>query len=106
MACGQPLRSVIRLKKPEINTTTDNRTAPPRVSLGISDAARPGLLANASALIGPLGANIIEVAHNRLALALPAKGAEFDIMLETRDARHTEEIMEALRARGYPPRAV
>ncbi len=43
---------------------------------------------------------------HRLALDVPAKGAEFDIMIETRDARHTEEIMEALRARGYPPRAV
>jgi hypothetical protein len=27
-------------------------------------------------------------------------------MIETRDARHTEEIIEALRARGYPPRTV
>ena len=67
---------------------------------------RPGLLANVSALIGQMGANIVEVAHNRLALDVPAKGAEFDIMIETRDARHTEEIIEALRARGYPPRAV
>ena len=53
-----------------------------------------------------MGANIIEVAHNRLALDVPAKGAEFDIMIETRDAQHTQEIMDALRAKGYPPRAV
>ncbi len=44
-----------------------------------------------------MGANIIEVAHNRLALDVPAKGAEFDIMIETRDAQHTQEIMDALR---------
>jgi threonine dehydratase len=56
--------------------------------------------------MGRLGANIIEVAHNRLALDVPAKGAEFDIMIETRDAQHTKEIMDALRAHGYPPRAV
>jgi threonine dehydratase len=27
-------------------------------------------------------------------------------MIETRDAQHTQEIMDALRAAGYPPRAV
>ncbi len=66
---------------------------------------RPGLLATVSALIGNAGGNIIEVAHNRLALDVPAKGAEFDIMVETRDARHTDQITEALRSHGYPPRA-
>ena len=76
------------------------------VSLRIVGDDRPGLLATVSAVIGGLGANIIEVAHNRLALDVPAKGAEFDIMIETRDAQHTHEIMDALREKGYPPRAV
>jgi len=76
------------------------------VSLRIIGDDRPGLLANVSVLIGQMGANIVEVAHNRLALDVPAKGAEFDIMIETRDATHTDEIMEALRERGYPPRTV
>ncbi len=65
---------------------------------------RPGLLATVSAVIGGAGGNIIEVAHNRLALDVPAKGAEFDIVVETRDARHTDEITHALREHGYPPR--
>ena len=76
------------------------------VSLRIIGDDRPGLLATVSAVIGSLGGNIIEVAHNRLALDVPAKGAEFDIMIETRDAQHTHEIMDALREKGYPPRAV
>ncbi|HSV01771.1 MAG TPA: threonine ammonia-lyase [Phenylobacterium sp.] len=76
------------------------------VSLRIVGDDRPGLLATVSAVIGSLGANIIEVAHNRLALDVPAKGAEFDIMIETRDAQHAQEVMDALRERGYPPRAV
>ena len=76
------------------------------VSLRIVGDDRPGLLATVSAIIGNLGANIVEVAHNRLALDVPAKGAEFDIMIETRDAQHTQEIMDALRQHGYPPRAV
>ena len=75
------------------------------VSLRIIGDDRPGLLATVSAVIGSLGANIIEVAHNRLALDVPAKGAEFDILIETRDAQHTAEIRDALRERGYPPRS-
>ena len=74
------------------------------VSLKIVGDDRPGLLANVSAVIGGRGANIVEVSHNRLALDVPAKGAEFDIMIETRDARHTAEVIEALRDAGYPPR--
>ena len=76
------------------------------VSLRIIGDDRPGLLGAVSAIIGRMGANIIEVAHNRLALDVPAKGAEFDLLIETRDAQHTQEIMDALREAGYPPRAV
>jgi threonine dehydratase len=76
------------------------------VSLRIIGDDRPGLLATVSATIGELGGNILEVAHNRLALDVPAKGAEFDLMIETRDSQHTQEIMDALRERGYPPKVV
>jgi threonine dehydratase len=76
------------------------------VSLRIIGDDRPGLLGTVSALIGRMGANIVEVAHNRLALDVPAKGAEFDILIETRDAQHTQEITDALREAGYPPRSV
>ncbi|HET9160986.1 MAG TPA: threonine ammonia-lyase [Caulobacteraceae bacterium] len=74
------------------------------VSLRIIGDDRPGLLATVSGVVGRMGANIIEVNHNRLALDVPAKGAEFDIMIETRDAQHTQEIIDALREAGYPPR--
>lgn len=73
-------------------------------SLRLIGDDRPGLLAKVSKLIGDLGGNIIEVAHNRLALDVPAKGAEFDILVETRDAQHTQEIVDSLAAAGYPPR--
>ncbi len=76
------------------------------VSLRIVGDDRPGFLANVSAAIGNAGANIIEVAHNRLALDVPAKGAEFDVMIETRDAQHTQDVIAALREAGYPPRLV
>jgi threonine dehydratase len=76
------------------------------VSLRIVGDDRPGLLSTVANVIGTMGANIIEVNHNRLALDVPAKGAEFDITIETRDAQHTQEVMDALREKGYPPRAV
>jgi len=65
---------------------------------------RPGLLANVSRVLGEEGANIISVEHRRHALDVPAKGAEFDIEIETRDAQHTEEIVQALTRSGYPPK--
>lgn len=65
---------------------------------------RPGLLSLVSKVIGDSGANIIDVAHNRLALDVPAKGAEFDITIETRDRQHTDEVIDALSQAGYTPR--
>ena len=73
-------------------------------SLRIIGDDRPGLLGRVAKVIGDVGGNIIEVAHNRLALDVPAKGAEFDILIETRDAQHTQEVVDALSAAGYPPR--
>ena len=62
---------------------------------------RPGMLAKMSAVIGGLGGNIIDVVHNRLALDVPAKGAEFDIMVETRGETHAHDIRLALEEAGY-----
>lgn len=62
---------------------------------------RPGMLAKMSAVIGGLGGNIIDVVHNRLALDVPAKGAEFDIMVETRGEAHANEIRRQLEEAGY-----
>ncbi|WP_298743292.1 threonine ammonia-lyase [uncultured Brevundimonas sp.] len=62
---------------------------------------RPGMLSKMSAVIGGLGGNIIDVVHNRLALDVPAKGAEFDIMVETRGEAHAIEIRHQLEEAGY-----
>ena len=55
-------------------------------------------------MIGAEGGNIIEVTHNRMALEVPAKGAEFDVLVETRDSAHTDQIAAVLATHGYPPR--
>ena len=62
---------------------------------------RPGVLANLSAAIAGVGGNILDVVHNRLALEVPAKGAEYDIMIETRGEQHAAEIGAALKEKGY-----
>jgi threonine dehydratase len=62
---------------------------------------RPGVLAAISAAIASCGGNILDVVHNRLALEVPAKGAEYDIMVETRDPAHAAEVGRALTERGY-----
>jgi threonine dehydratase len=76
------------------------------VNLRFTGDDRPGLLANVSRLLGENGANIISVEHRRYALDVPAKGAEFDIEIETRDVQHTEEIVQALTREGYPPKRI
>ncbi len=62
---------------------------------------RPGMLSIMAAVIGDAGGNIIEVIHDRMKLDVPAKGAEFDITVETRDSAHADAIGDALRDKGY-----
>ncbi|MBN8551453.1 MAG: threonine ammonia-lyase [Caulobacterales bacterium] len=62
---------------------------------------RPGMMAGMTTVIGKMGGNIIDIHHNRLALDIPVKGAEYDIQVETRDDEHAEEIGKALEKKGY-----
>jgi threonine dehydratase len=64
---------------------------------------RPGVLGQIATLFGELGANIIEVGHRRLFLDVPAKGAKLDVIVETRDRAHVEDILAALARSGYEP---
>ena len=65
---------------------------------------RPGALADITRIVGEAGGNIIDVIHQRLFMDVPAKGADVDLLIETRDALHVDEITERLRALGYSPR--
>jgi threonine dehydratase len=76
------------------------------VSIRLTIADRPGVLAGIAARLGELGANILEVGHRRLFLDVPAKGAKLDVTIEARDREHTAEIMRALASAGYHPVAL
>lgn len=78
----------------------DGRIA--RLRIEISD--RPGTLAAVSGLVAETQANILDVAHQRLFPELPAKLAELDMVVETRDQAHVDEILAALRGAGYAVR--
>ena len=73
------------------------------VSLRVSSDDRPGMLATITRVIGDEGGNIIDVAHNRLMLDLPAKTTAFNIMIETRGDDHSQAIVDALAEHGYQP---
>jgi threonine dehydratase len=67
---------------------------------------RPGALAHIAQIVGDSGGNIIDVIHQRLFMDVPAKGADVDLLIETRDAAHAGEIVDHLRNAGYTPRVL
>jgi threonine dehydratase len=76
------------------------------VNLRITIDDRPGVLGRISTLLGQHGANILEVSHRRMFLDIPAKGAELEIMLETRDHHHAEEIVRLIEREGFTTRVL
>ena len=73
-----------------------------RMRVEITD--RPGALAKVAQLVGDVGGNILEVQHQRNFPGVPAKLAELDLVLETRDRHHIHEITAALSGAGYKVR--
>lgn len=76
------------------------------VNLRIEIDDRPGMLGKIASLLGQHGANILEVAHSRMFLDVPAKGAELEIMIETRDSNHAHDIVNILDSQGYVTRVL
>jgi threonine dehydratase len=72
--------------------------------LTLQCADQPGIVAAVSALIAEVGGNIVDVTHHRLFLDVPAKAADLDFTVETRDAEHTSQLEAALQAAGLTPR--
>ncbi|WP_375461350.1 threonine ammonia-lyase [uncultured Enterovirga sp.] len=80
----------------------DDRIASFRITTG----DRPGLLGSLATRLGQLGANILEVSHGRLFLDVPAKGVTVDVTIETRNSRHTSDVLTALAEDGLNPRRI
>ena len=72
-----------------------------RMRLRLSDA--PGELAKLANLIGEAQANIVELSHQRWFHNVPIKMAEVDVVVETRDLAHVQELVERLNRAGFAP---
>ncbi|MDQ2812334.1 MAG: threonine ammonia-lyase [Actinomycetota bacterium] len=62
---------------------------------------RPGSLATLLADLADLGANVLEVGHERLAPRLHVDEVEVVLQVETRGPEHCGDVIGALRAAGY-----
>jgi threonine dehydratase len=74
-----------------------------QLTLDIVD--RPGQLAGVSSLLAEAGANIIEVYHQRTFSDLPAKATLLQLVIETRDRAHLDDVLARLTASGFKVRA-
>jgi threonine dehydratase len=62
---------------------------------------RPGSLAKLLGDLADLGANVLEVSHERLAPRLHVDEVEVVLQVETQGPDHCGEVIGALRAAGY-----
>jgi threonine dehydratase len=62
---------------------------------------RPGALANITRIIWEQGVNVVEVYHNRIFTALPAKDTEIEVEVEARDAADIDALEARLQDRGF-----
>ena len=68
---------------------------------------RPGSLARLLALVGELGANLLDVEHIREGFDLHVRETAVQLVLETRGSAHAGQVVEAVREAGYAePRAL
>lgn len=69
-----------------------------RISVVVSD--RPGTLSRLTKIIGDLGANILDVQHDRMDPSLHIRETRIDFVLETRNTDHIAEIRTAFQVAG------
>jgi threonine dehydratase len=65
----------------------------------------PGVLARITAVVGEAGANIDEVHHQRAFSSLSAQSVEVELVLQTRNPGHVDEVVAQLQAAGFEARA-
>ena len=63
---------------------------------------RPGELARLLAQLAASGANVLDVEHQRTGPKLHLDEVEVALQLETRGDEHCQEVLDGLRAAGYP----
>jgi threonine dehydratase len=64
---------------------------------------RPGALSALVDVLASEGANIVDLAHDRLSLSLNPKGATLDIVVEVENSSHGARVLAALTRRRFAP---
>lgn len=72
-----------------------------RIRMSMSVIDRPGTLRKLLTIIANLRVNVISVYHDRTAVNVPLGKAEVVLSLETRDRKHTEDLLGVLNEEGY-----
>ena len=70
-----------------------------RIDVPITD--QPGALAAVTTVVASEGANIVDVSHERMSLALGPKRATLELVVECLDAPHGQKVVIALHNRGF-----
>jgi threonine dehydratase len=70
-----------------------------RFEAPISD--QPGAMAKLATILGDEGANIVDIAHDRLSLSLNAKGAVLDVVVEVQNSAHGDSLLCVLGKKGF-----
>ena len=65
----------------------------------------PGVLARITAVVAEAGANVDEVHHQRAFSSLSAQNVEVELVLQTRNAAHVQDVVQRLAAAGLDARA-
>ena len=71
------------------------------LSLRVELPDRPGSLGRLAMLLGEQEANILHLFHDRLARDLPLDFTRVELILETRNQEHGEQVIQALEGAGY-----
>ncbi|GAB3701507.1 threonine ammonia-lyase [Halorubrum pallidum] len=70
-----------------------------KITINLKD--RPGELERVSSIVARTGANVYAVHHDRTSRDVAVNAAELELELETDDAEHAADIVDALEADGY-----
>ena len=70
-----------------------------KITIDLKD--RPGELERVSSIVARTGANVYAVHHDRTSRDVAVNAAELELELETDDAEHAADIVDALEAEGY-----
>lgn len=71
------------------------------ITVGLEDS--PEQLAGLLAVLAAAGANVLQLEHHRWGVHLPMGRIAANLVLETRDRLHAEEVCSGLEAAGYAP---